>query len=237
LITLYTIPLSHSVLAAQLMLEYKGLKYRRVEIVSGLHSAWLRLQGFPRGTVPALRDGRERIQGTLAISRFLDRLQPDQPLFPRDPALRREVELAEAWGEKELQVVPRRLIRWALVHDSGARRMLVEANRLPMVGLMAGAMTPLAIYFARISNADETTVRRHTTELPALLDHADALVAASVIGAALPNAATFQIGPSLRFLMNFDRLEPLFSGRACARFARELLPDYPGRVSAPLPTA
>lgn len=35
--------------------------------------------------------------------------------------------------------------------------------------------------------------------------------------------------------MNFAQLEPLLAERACGRFARELLPDYPGRVPAVLP--
>src|SRR5262245_43234055 len=95
---LYTIPLSHAAATARLMVEYKGLGHETVEIVSGLHPVWLRLRGFSRTTVPALRADRERVQGTLQIARFLDRHTPEPALFPADPAARREVEQAEAWG-------------------------------------------------------------------------------------------------------------------------------------------
>ena len=114
---------------------------------------------------PALRVDGERIQGSLSISRFLDRLQPSPPLFPADPARRHAVEEAEAWGEGVLQVVPRRLLRFALVRDPSVRRMLARANRLPFTGLMAALMKPLAWHFARRSGADEETVRRHLAEL------------------------------------------------------------------------
>jgi len=232
---LYVIPLSHSALAAKLMLEHKGVRHRTVRLVSGLHPIWLRLVGFPRGTVPALRVGGERVQGSLAISRFLERIAPEPPLFPSDLALRAEVERAEAWGERELQGVPRRLLRWALVRDPALRRMLAQANRLPLPGAMALVMKPLAAHFAKRSGADDQTVRRDIAELPGLLDRVDALVVSGVVGARAPNAAAFQIGPSVRLLMNFTRLEPLFAGRPSARFARELLPEYPGRVETCFP--
>jgi glutathione S-transferase len=69
----------------------------------------LRLFGFPRRTVPALRlDGR-RVQGSRQISAALEQLSAEPPLFPRDPARRREVEEAERWGDELLQPAARRI--------------------------------------------------------------------------------------------------------------------------------
>jgi glutathione S-transferase len=232
---LYVIPVSHSAVAARLMLDHKGLEYETVSMLSGSHPARLRLMGFPAGTVPALSAGDERIQGSLTISRFLDSLQPDPPLFPGDPEQRRRVEEAETWGGTVLQDVPRRLFRWTLVHDPALRRKLARANGMPLPGLMGRGMKPVARYFAGVSGADDPAVRRDLEQLPELLDHADALIDGSVIGASLPNAATFQIGPSLRLLMNLEQLRPLFADRPSARFARELLPRYPGEVGPVFP--
>jgi len=226
-VVLYEIPLSHSALAARMMLEYKGIALRRRVILSGFHPLWVRLAGFSAGSVPALRVRRRRIQGSLAISRFLDELQAEPALFPRDPETRREVERAEAWGERTLQPVPRRLTRWALMRDGETRRMLARMNGLPLAGLMAVLMQPLAAHFARVSGADDATVRRDLDRLPRLLDHTDALVRRGVIGAEVPNAATFQIAPSLRLLMNFESLAELIERRPSGAFARSLLPDYP----------
>ncbi|MEA2167793.1 MAG: hypothetical protein QOF76_1093, partial [Solirubrobacteraceae bacterium] len=78
---LYVIPGSHACRSAMLMLEHKGLDYRRVDIPTGLHPIVARLRGFDAGgqrrnaggrrtlgirigdrlgTVPALAAGSER---------------------------------------------------------------------------------------------------------------------------------------------------------------------------------
>lgn len=233
---LYVIPISHAAMSARLMLDFKGLEYDTVELLSGLHPILLRMAGFDGGTVPALRAEGRRIQGSRSISRYLDSVRPDPPHFPADPALRRDVEDAEEWGAEVLQHVPRRLFRWALDRHSEVRHLLARANALPCPRVMGVLMKPMAAYFARHSSADHATVRRHLAELPALLDHTDELVDRGVIGASAPNAATFQIAPSLRLLMNFEQLGPLFADRPAARFAQELLPDYPGEVSNVFPT-
>jgi glutathione S-transferase len=222
---LYTIPLSHSAAAARLMLEYKGIDHVTTRLLSGVHPALLRLEGFPRGTVPAVRQDGERVQGSLAISRFLEALRPEPPLFPADPERRDDVEVAEAWGERVLQVVPRRLFRWALVREPVLRRSLARINRLPAPGLMAVLLKPLAGRFAKVSAADDATVRRHLRELPGLLDHADGLVSKGVIGAGVPNAATFQIAPSLDLLSRFPQLQHLLEGRPSMHCAGRWMVD------------
>lgn len=234
---LYIIPISHSAATARLMLDYKKIDYQTVRLISGLHPLQLRLAGFSGTTVPALKAEGRKVQGSLAISRFLDELKPEPPLFPEDRQKRTEVAAAENWGERTLQDVPRRLFRWALIRDNQARKALARANRLPFSGIAAQLMKPVAIYFAHRSGADDETVRRHLAELPDLLDEADRLVEKGIIGVDQPNAATFQIGPNLRLLMNIEALTHLFSNRPCADFARQLLPDYPGWISVRFPAA
>ena len=125
---LYWFPMSHPGMAAKAMLELKGLPFETVEILPGAQSIHLRLAGFHGGTVPALKlDGR-RVQGSLAIPRALEEVAPQPPLYPADPDLRRRVEEAEAWGERELQNAPRLMIRWGLVHDQGLRRWFAEVR-------------------------------------------------------------------------------------------------------------
>ena len=110
-----SIPVSNPANAVRGMLAYKRLDHRLVRFAPGFHPLLVRAAGFPGWTVPALEtvDGR-KLQGSLAISRYLDELQPDPPLFPADRARRRAVEEAERWGEAELQPVPRRIFRRAL---------------------------------------------------------------------------------------------------------------------------
>jgi glutathione S-transferase len=95
---LYAMPASHPSMAAALMLERKRIAHRTVWLPLPFTGATLRLLGFARRTVPALRlDGR-RIQGSRQISAALEELRPEPPLFPRDPELRGEVQGGGALG-------------------------------------------------------------------------------------------------------------------------------------------
>jgi hypothetical protein len=49
--------------------------------------------------------------------------------------------------------------------------------------------------------------------LPAQLDRVDALLAEGVIGGEQPNAADFQIAPSVRLMLTFDQLRPHIDAR------------------------
>src|SRR6187431_1737860 len=101
--TLFGVPASHPSLAAELMLRHKGVDYRRIDLVTAAHRGIVRALGFPGTTVPALRIGGAKVQGTREIALALDALVPSPPLFPADPERRREVEAAEEWGDELLQ--------------------------------------------------------------------------------------------------------------------------------------
>jgi glutathione S-transferase len=234
-VKLYSLTVSHPSVAAHLMLERKRIDHRVLNIQPGLHPIVVRLAGFPGITVPALQlDGR-RVQGSLAISRALDELQPVPSLFPSDAHRRRAVEAAEAWGEQELQAVPRRMYRWGLVHERELRRRLVEASGMPAPELTALLNGPLARLFAAMIGADDQAVRRDLRELPAKLDHIDELISDDVIGAEEPNAADFQIAATVRVMLSFHDLRPVLEGRPAAELALRLVPHWPDEVPAFLP--
>jgi glutathione S-transferase len=66
------------------MLEHKGIEYKRVDLIAALHRPLLRARGFEAPTVPALKADGRRVQGTRNISRVLDEIHPEPPLFPAD---------------------------------------------------------------------------------------------------------------------------------------------------------
>jgi glutathione S-transferase len=74
--TLYVIPGSHACRSAMLMLEHKGIPYRRVDVFPVMSRVLIRAFGFSGNRVPALKIDGRRIQGTREISRELERLQP-----------------------------------------------------------------------------------------------------------------------------------------------------------------
>ena len=97
---LYVIPGSHPARTAAMMLERKGIPYKRVDLMPVISKGALRAVGFPGITVPALKIDGRKVQGTREIARELDRLRPEPPLFPADPERRAAVESAERWGDQ-----------------------------------------------------------------------------------------------------------------------------------------
>lgn len=236
--TLFGVPASHPSLAAELMLRHKGIAYRRIDLVAVLHRVLVRGLGFPGSTVPALRIGGARVQGTRDISGALDSLQPIPALFPGDPGLRRAVIEAEAWGDTILQPVARRLV-WA-----GIKR-----NRSTIGSYLEGAHTPIPVAVAeriaapivaaavRGNKASDANVRHDLAELPRLLGRVDRLLEEGTIGGAELNAADFQIGTSTALLASMDDLRPLMEARPALEHARRVAPGYPGRLPRVFPAA
>lgn len=225
---LYGLSISYPSRAARLMLEHKGIDHEWIKLTPGVHAVQLRLAGFRGGTVPALRlDGR-RVVGSRSISRLLDEVEPAPPLFPADPERRRAVEAAEAWGDRALQPIPRRMLRWAIRHHPEARVMLARLLRSPRPKLAARLGYPVAVWFARREDAWSTArVRADWAALPGYLDHVEQLVAGGVIGGPEPNAADFQIFPTLRAMLEFEDYAPLVAGRPLEPLARRVMADYP----------
>lgn len=233
---LYGIPGSHPVRAAQLMLDHKGVGWNQVDVPSVLCRPFLRARGFPGSTVPAMvLDGR-KVQTTRAISRALDEIRPDPPLFPTDPDRRRAVEDAERWGDEVLQPVPRRIAVASLVRDSAGMASFLERPLLGMPPRMVEATAkPIMAGSRRINKADDDAVRRDVAALPGMLDRVDELIAEGVIGAGELNAADFQIATSVRLLLAFEDVASLVEGRPAADHARRAVPHYPGHLPRKLP--
>ena len=91
----------------------------------------------------------------------------------------------------------------------------------------------MAWYFAhKIGATDTESVRRTAATLPAMFDHVEGLLDEGTIGGEQRNAADFQIGTSVRLLLTFADVAVAVEGRRAARFATELMPDYPTGVPA-----
>jgi glutathione S-transferase len=235
-VRLYGIALSHPVIAARAMLDHKGIEYRYVEFLAGVHPLGLFALGFRGPTVPAMKlsDGR-RVQGSMAIGHALEELVPDPSLYPSQPAARAAAAEAERWGEDVLQPVPRRLIRWGLRHHLRQRRWFADvASSLPAPALMAILFTPIVPIFVWQAGAGDARVRRDLAELPRMLDEVDRLLEIGVLGGEELGAADFQIASTVRVLQAMQDVGRLLAGRPAESFARRVVPDYPD-IPAALP--
>jgi glutathione S-transferase len=232
---LYVIPASHPSRTAMLMLERKGIPYKRVDLMPVISKARLKAQRFPGVTVPALKlDGR-RIQGSREIARELDHVQPDPPLFPSDPQKRQKVEEAEAWGDP-FQHKPRQIVWWALKRNRAPMAGYSEGARLGVpIGLAVKTGGPIVSLSARFNEATDENVRADLAGLPEDLDRIDTWIKEGVLGGPEPNAADYQIAPSLRLAMSLDDLRPYIESRPCGELAKRIDPDFPGRMPPVLP--
>jgi glutathione S-transferase len=233
---LFVIPASHPSIAVALMLEHKRISYKRTDLMPVIAKGALRAAGFPGGTVPALRIDGERIQGSRAISRALDRLVPEPPLFPADPERRPAVEAAERFGDEELQAPVRQILWWTIKKDRGSLRSYSEGASLGLpIGLAMKTAAPIVALSTRFNEADEAHCRGALAALPAMLDRIDAWIADGTLADDVPNAADFQIATSLGLAMTLDDLRAAIEPRPAGALARRIVPDYPGHTPPIIP--
>jgi glutathione S-transferase len=237
-VRLYVIPGSHPSMAARLMLEAKGIPYRRTDLMPVISKAVLRGLGFSRNTVPAMKIDGRRVQGTGEIARELDRLRPEPNLVPTETGRRGAVEAAERFGDEELQPPIRAILWWALRKDKAPLRSYSEGAKLGIpIGLALRTAAPIVAASARFNEASDENVRRSLAAMPAMLDRIDGWIADGTIGGEQPNIADFQIAPSLRLAMTLDDLRPAIESRPAGGLAMRLVPNYPGETPPVLPPA
>jgi glutathione S-transferase len=237
-VTVYTIPGSHPGTAAQLMLDHKGIPFKRKDLFPVLSKGVLRALGFPRNTVPAIKIDGEKVQGSRQIARELDRLQPDPPLFPSDPAKRAAVEEAERFGDEELQHPIRQIIWWAFRKDKSPLTSYSEGAKLgvpiPLAVKTAGPVVALSAHF---NEATDENVQADLAALGGLLDRVDELIAAGTINGPELNAADFQIAPSVKLAMTMQDLRPLIESRPAGDLVKRVEPRIAGDFPPILPAA
>ena len=234
-VKLYMFPGSNSVLTGRLMLEHKGIDYKTFTLIPAAHAFHLLALGFPTMGVPALKIDGRRVQGTRAISRVLDEVVAERPLFPADPVRRKAVERAERWGE-DLQNATRRIFYAGARRDPQAFRSVMTPGRSPASRVTLRMAAPLIVRLATGAHrATDEAARDDLAQLPEQLDQIDAWIADGLLGSDELNAADFQIAVNVRALLFAEDLAPFIEGRPAEALARRVAPDYPGCLRSVLP--
>jgi len=230
---IYLLHGSHPSDTAVKAFEIKGLPLKFVELPISMQPVIMKPL-FGGRTVPGVRfeDG-EKVQGSTAIMRALDRRVPSPPLFD-GPAGAAAIEEAEHWGQQIFQSVPRRLLWAAFTVYPRAMHGFQEGARspkLPMPMVVAASKVVLPIE-RRLNDVNDATVRADIAALPALLDQVDTYIADGVLDGEQPNAADLQIAPTLRLLWALQDVRPLIEGRPAESFAFRWFP----RLTASVPS-
>jgi glutathione S-transferase len=204
--TLYAIPGSHAVRTGELMLEHKGIPFRRVNFPPGPHRVLVRLFGFRGDRVPAVKfeDGR-RAQGTRELPRVLDELVPEPRLVPDDP---RALE-AEVWADEVLQQWARRMVASAGAADPDALAGRGAEGRL---GYLLTRRDRPRRYVGRavlvVFRASKKQLRDDRARTGEILDRVDAWIADGVLNGEELRSPDFAVASSLALVEYIVALQP-----------------------------
>ncbi len=230
---LFVVHGSHPCAAVERALALKGLQYDVTEWPPPLHPV-LQTALFGRRTVPALRNGAEKLVGSRTIMRRLDEMVAEPPLYPADPELRSRVQAAERWGDQEFQQVARDLVWAGIVHRPDALVSYGEHSRIPAPDFAVRLSAPLIAHGAALLNhTGDDQARTRLRDLPAQLLQIDAWIEDGTIGdAEHPNAADLQIFSTVRLLTTIGDAQAALEGTRAQALAHELFPQWDGALPA-----
>lgn len=124
MLELYQFELSQYSEKVRLILDYKGLPYRKIEVTPGIGQVEL-FQLTGQRKVPVLKDGNQIVADSTEIAKYLDRKYPDRPLIPTDPKQRGLCLLIEEWADESIGVKSRKVLFGALSQDQNLRKSLL----------------------------------------------------------------------------------------------------------------
>ncbi|MEM9265870.1 MAG: glutathione S-transferase family protein [Cyanobacteria bacterium P01_F01_bin.13] len=101
MLELYQFEASHYCEKVRLVLDYKQLPYKTIEVTPGVGQVELyRLSG--QRQVPVLKDGTTVVADSSAISLYLDEAYPERPVLPADSAMRGLCLMLEDWADESI---------------------------------------------------------------------------------------------------------------------------------------
>lgn len=140
---LHQFPVSHFCEKARWLLDAKGLAYRVLNQLPGVH-ALINLPLSGVRTVPLLREGKQSIGDSTAIALHLEQQYPQHPMLPQDAAQRAKVLELDLYFNRAFGREVRRLCYGMAMRHPGATRQLFfdgYAGRTQKLGpLLMGAV-------------------------------------------------------------------------------------------------
>ncbi|MGD1938935.1 MAG: glutathione S-transferase family protein [Cyanophyceae cyanobacterium] len=103
-----------------LILDYKGIDYRKIEVTPGVGQVDVyRLSG--QRQVPVLKDGEQVISDSTAIAKYLDETYPTKPIIPLEVKAKGLTLMMEEWADEAIVPNARKLVLLALRGDTEFR--------------------------------------------------------------------------------------------------------------------
>lgn len=139
MLELYQFEMSHYAEKVRLILDYKGLEYRKIDITPGLGQVELvRLSG--QRQVPVLKDGSEVIADSTAIAEYLEKTYPDKPIIPTEPKLRGLTLLMEQWADESIGLNARKCLVTTFGQDPSFRTAALPTDTPDFIKTLVGSV-------------------------------------------------------------------------------------------------
>ncbi|MCY6491217.1 glutathione S-transferase family protein [Leptolyngbya sp. GGD] len=139
MLELYQFEMSHYAEKVRLILDYKGLPYRKVEVTPGIGQIEL-FQMSGQRKVPVLKDGSEIIADSTAIAEYLDRKYPENPIIPSDPKQKGLCLLIEQWADESLGLNARKGLIGSLSQNQSFRTAVLPTSTPDILKNLVGAI-------------------------------------------------------------------------------------------------
>lgn len=136
---LYQFEASHYCEKVRLILDYKQLSYKTVEVTPGVGQVELyRLAG--QRQVPVLKDGDTVVADSSAIALYLDETYPERPVLPADGAMRGLCLMLEDWADESIGPNARKAMIGAFSQHPSFRTALLPASTPDVVKGLVSAV-------------------------------------------------------------------------------------------------
>ena len=139
MLELYQFEMSHLREKVRLILDYKDLPYRKIEVTPGIGQIEL-FQMSGQRQVPVLKDGSEIIADSTAIAEYLDRKYPAKPIIPSDPKLKGQVLLIEQWADESLGINARKGLIGSISQNQSFRTAVLPSSTPDILKNLVGAI-------------------------------------------------------------------------------------------------
>jgi len=127
MLELYQFEISQYSEKVRLLLDYKGLPYRKVEVMPGVGQLEIfRMTG--KRQVPVLKDGNTVISDSTAIAKYLDQHYPERPLIPVNPKQRGLCLLIEEWADESIGTKSRVALFGGLSQNQNFRTSVLPSS-------------------------------------------------------------------------------------------------------------
>ena len=139
MLELYQFELSHYSEKVRLILDYKQLEYRKIEVTPGVGQIELMQKSGSR-QVPVLKDGSTYVADSTEIALYLERKYPERPIIPQDPVAKGLCLLMEEWADTSIGLKGRKAFVGALNQNQNFRTSLLPANTPDLLKTAVGAI-------------------------------------------------------------------------------------------------